>query len=163
LSGIAVRLGEPDDWAAAVEIWRLADEARRQRPLTADQIARTAALATNPDAFFVVAEDGDAMVAMSLAVPAREADGAGPGTIPGLVHIAMVFVHPDRWGQRIGEAVVDRILDEAWARDYSEAQLWTDADNTRAHALYERIGWRRSGHEKENDDGRPIVRYERSL
>lgn len=159
---ISVRLGAPDEWDAAVEIWRLADEARHDRPPTLDAIGRVRLLGARLGGYFVLAEDDDALVGMSMGEPAREADGAG-APIPGLLHVTMVYVHPDRWGERIGAALVDRVLDEAWSREYEAAQLWTAADNTRAQTLYERIGWRRSGHEQHNDDGRPIVRYERAL
>lgn len=161
-----VRFGEPDDWDAAVEVWRLADEARNGRELTDAQVARTRALGSVPASFFVVAADDDgsdgSIVGVSLGMLAREDDGAGP-PIPGLLHVAMVYVRPDRWGEGIGAALVDRILDEGWARELSDAQLWTAADNDRAQALYERLGWTRSGREKHNDDGVPIVHYVRAL
>lgn len=110
----------------------------------------------------LVAADEMEIVGMAVAIPARADDGAGP-PVPGLCHISMVFVAPDRWGQRIGAQLVDAITAEARSRGYSRAQLWTHADNVRAQRLYERRGFRRTGREKDDDLGEPIVHYARAL
>jgi GNAT superfamily N-acetyltransferase len=75
----------------------------------------------------------------------------------------MLSVHPAYWQQGIGAALMDRLLDEAWAREYSHAQLWTQAGNDRAQTFYERRGWARSGREKFDDEGAVVVHYSRAL
>jgi ribosomal protein S18 acetylase RimI-like enzyme len=150
---IPVRPGTADDWEAVCDVWRRADEARTGR------ISRPKAVR---DQFVVVAEDDETIVGIAIGVPGREDGGAGK-VIPGLAHLANVAVVPERWGQGFGAAVVERWCDEAWAHEYDRAQLFTAADNARAQALYERLGWARSGFETKNDLGIPIVHYERSL
>ena len=161
---VTVRLGEPDDWDAAVEVWRLADDARRGGVPSPDPDGRRVLASLKiSDVFTIVAEDGDdGLVGFVLGLQAREDDGAGP-PIPGVLHISMLFVHPARWEQGIGEAVMDRLLDEAWAREYGHAQLWTQATNERARRFYEHRGWTRSGREKPDDEGALIWHYERAL
>jgi ribosomal-protein-alanine N-acetyltransferase len=83
--------------------------------------------------------------------------------LPGLCHIAMIFVAPERWGEGIGGRIVDEVLKEARSRAYGRAQLWTHADNAHAQRLYERHGFRRTGREKGEDLGEWIVHYERTL
>jgi RimJ/RimL family protein N-acetyltransferase len=48
---------------------------------------------------------------------------------------------------------------EAGARGYERVQLWTDADNHRAHALFERAELRRTGREKVDEAGTPTAHY----
>ncbi len=55
------------------------------------------------------------------------------------------------------------MLAEARSWGYNRAQLWTNAHNARAHALYERRGFRRTGREEQDDLGETIVHYERGL
>lgn len=54
-------------------------------------------------------------------------------------------VHPDRWGEGIGRAAIERVLTAMRERGNQRALLWCLADNTRARRLYERIGWRPTG------------------
>lgn len=150
---VDVRLGGPDEWDAVCDVWRAAAEARTGRAARPPRVVA--------DQFVVVADD-DGVVGILIGCAAREEGGTGK-PIPGLAHLATVAVLPERWGQGIGAALVDRFLDEAWARDYDRAQLFTAADNTRAQALYERLGWTRSGFETTNDIGIPIVHYERAM
>lgn len=72
-----------------------------------------------------------------------------------------VFVHPGRWGQGIGRLLMQGLMREATNRGYVAFQLWTHADNDRAQRLYEGLGFRRSGREKEDDLGEWTVHYQR--
>lgn len=55
-----------------------------------------------------------------------------------LRHLA---VHPDAWGRGLGEEGVARAV----AAIEGTARLWVLDVNTRARALYERLGWRPTG------------------
>jgi ribosomal protein S18 acetylase RimI-like enzyme len=92
---------------------------------------------------------------------AREDDGAG-SPIPGFLHVAMVYVAPDRWGEGIGRALTDELLALARDRGYTRAQLWTHAHNDHAQRLYEGKGFVPSGREQVVD-GLRIVHYLRNL
>lgn len=72
----------------------------------------------------------------------------GPGGLDAYVahdgltlrHLA---VHPDAWGRGLGAAAVGR------AREAGATRLWCLVDNHRAQRLYERLGWRPTGVERE--------------
>lgn len=158
---VVIRPGEPADVEPAVAVWLAANSARRGgSPPRPDQQARARAHVGGPGAFLLVADAGE-VVGMALGEQALADDGAGP-PVPGLCHVSMVFVAPDRWGGGIGGRLVDAILTEARARGYGRAQLWTHTDNARARRLYEGRGFGASGREKE-ESGEPIVHYVRTL
>jgi len=102
------------------------------------------------------------VVGTILGVPGLERDGAGP-PVPGLLHISLLSVAPDHWGQRIGRLLVDQVLLRASARGYQQAQLWTHADNLRANRLYKSMGFRRSGRVRIDDWGELLVHYRRAV
>jgi ribosomal protein S18 acetylase RimI-like enzyme len=160
---IAIRAAEPEDVEPAIAVWRAANTARRGGcPVPAEQEARVRGIVAKRDGFLLVAADAGAVVAMGLGLQGLADDGAGP-PIPGLCHVAMVFVAPDRWGRGVGGQIVDALLAAARARGYRRAQLWTHADNVRAQRLYERRGFAPSGRRKADDLGEEIVHYERAL
>lgn len=158
-----VRRGTPADFDAALHAWRTAEEARRNgREASREHGERVRAHVENPDAFLFVADAGGGVVGMAVGTQGLADDGAGP-PVRGLCHVGAVFVAPDRWGGGIGGALVDAVLAEARSRGYHRAQLWTHAGNPRAHRLYERRGFRRTGREKQDDGGETIVHYEHNL
>lgn len=159
---VTIRDGTPADAASALEVWRAANEARSGRPPVAAQAARSSRNLQHPEAFLLVAEQRGAVVGMALSLPARAEDGAG-ATVPGLCHIAMVFVAPGHWGRGLGGRIVDAVLERARERGYARAQLWTHATNARAQRLYERRGFARSGREKMDDAEERIWHYGREL
>jgi ribosomal protein S18 acetylase RimI-like enzyme len=159
---VTVRVGGPDDLEAGIDVWRAANSARLGRPLPAQHETRVRSYGDAEGFFFVVAEDGGSVVAGAIGMQGRADDGRGPPE-PGLCHVSMVFVAPARWGQGIGGRLLDALLGEARARGYDRLQLWTDADNDRAQALFERTGLRRTGREKLDDLGTPSVHYAHSL
>lgn len=160
---VVVRAGEPRDFDAAVEVWRVSNTARRRgRPVPAEHEERVRGHGGRPDLFLIVADDSGVVVGMAMGMQARADDGAGP-PVPRLCHISMVFVAPDRWGEGIGGRLVDAVLGAARPRGYDRAQLWTHADNSRAQRLYEARGFQRSGREKDDDLGERIVHYGRAL
>jgi len=114
-----------------------------------------------PGAFLLLAEAAGEVVGMTLGLQGLADDGAGP-PIPGLCHVSMVFVTPDRWGEGIGGRLVAALLAEARSRGYVRVQLWTQADNTAAQRLYESHRFRRTGREKD-EFGERILHYERTL
>ncbi len=162
-SGTVIRRGVPADIDPAIDVWRAANAARRGgRPVPAEHEERVRGYVLKPDAFLLVADDGGDLVGRALGMQGLADDGAGP-PVPGLLHISLVFVAPDRWGDGSGRRIVDAVLTEGRSRGYARVQLWTHADNRRAQRLYEGRGFRRSGREADDDLGDRIVHYERPL
>lgn len=52
-----------------------------------------------------------------------------------------IYVHPDWWGQGVGQALLDEAHDRL-AETCDEAELTVLAGNTRAERFYKRNGWR---------------------
>jgi GNAT superfamily N-acetyltransferase len=100
---------------------------------------------------------------MALLLQALDRDGASADPVPGLVHVSMVAVRPDRWGQGLGAVVLDAAQREARSRGFVRAQLWTHETNRRAQRLYARLGWVASGGTKIDDHGERIQHYLRQL
>ena len=157
-----VRRGGPGDLAPALEAWRAAEEARRGGPASPEHGGRVRSHMENPTAFLLVADGAEGIVGMAVGMQGLAEDGAGP-PIEGLCHVGAVFVRPNRWGEGLGGTLVDAVLSEARTRGYHRAQLWTHAGNTRAHRLYERRGFGRTGREGQDDLGETIVHLARGL
>ena len=163
MPNVAVRLATLADLDAAIAVWQASSATRHGgQPAPAEHEARVRRWARQPDTFLIVADGGGAVVAMGLAMQGRAVGGAGP---PGrdFCFISMIYVVPDRWGAGLGGKVVDAVLEEARARGYRRAVLWTAADNIRAQRLYEGRGFQRSGQEQVGEWGKMEVQYERVL
>jgi ribosomal protein S18 acetylase RimI-like enzyme len=170
---LTTRAGCLADAAAVARLWTAANVARRAEtglplgPVAGEDIAgaeqqvhrRLAGRA----AFAVLAVDDGELVAMVLVLQALDQDGAGPDPLPGLAHVSMVAVHPDRWGRGLAAVVLDVAQRDARNRGFTRAQLWTHETNRRAQRLYERLGWVPSGRRKVDDQGEPIRHYVREL
>ena len=161
---VSIRDGEPSDTKDVVAVWRAANTTRRNgQPPTPKHEERVRSFVEKPDAFLIVADAGGEVVGVALGMQGRADDGAGL-PIPGLCHVSMIFVAPERWGEGIGGQLVDAVLTGARSRGYSRIQLWTQSGNPRAQSLYEGRGFRLSGREKHDEDlGEHIVHYERLL
>ncbi|GAA3220164.1 GNAT family N-acetyltransferase [Dactylosporangium siamense] len=175
---LTTRVGGLADAPATARLWTAANIARRAHlglplgpvagapspPVAEDRVRDR--LAT-PGTVLILAQDDSATpvdpVAMALVVQALDQDGAGPDPLPGVAHVSMVAVHPDRWGQHLGGLVMQRAHTEAGHAGYTRAQLWTHESNHRAQRLYERLGWTPSGRTTTDDHGEQIRHYTRDL
>jgi ribosomal protein S18 acetylase RimI-like enzyme len=164
---MVTRRAHGSDLAAALAVWRAANEARGKPPDPA-RVARVREKLAAPGAVVVVAVDderpgdggpgGGPVVGMALAEPGRADDGTGPD-LADLAHVSMVFVDPARWGRRIGELLLAEVAATAGRRRLS---LWTGAGNERARRLYRRAGFAPTGRVREHG-GETIIHLERVL
>ena len=170
---VEVREAVPADAEAAVNLWKSSHVIRRNgRPLPEAHIASAYRRMSVPGALLLLALDSGpeggpdgglpAVVGTILGVQGLDRDGLGPA-VPGLVHICLLSVAPDRWGQHIGRLLVEQMLLRAAANGYQRAQLWPHADTLRANRLYKAMGFRRSGRVRVDDWGELLVHYWRTL
>ncbi|HEX5996497.1 MAG TPA: GNAT family N-acetyltransferase [Jiangellales bacterium] len=165
----AIRAASHADVDAMAEVWALADGKRRTdiglsatvtveqaRHLVVDRLGRAGSIP-------VVARDGEQVVAMAIGLPAREHDGAGRAVIPGLLHVTLVSVVPSAWGRRLAARVLTTLLDDARLAGYTAAQVWAHESNTRAIAVYERLGFTRTSRTKIDIRGEIIAQWHRTL
>ncbi len=146
---IAIRLGdaaEAADVDAAASVYERSNLARRHGvwPNRAARVEYVRARVRDPASWFVLANDGPAVVAMACVAALRGEDGAGP-VIPGGCFLGLLFVVPERWGEGIGGVILDAVLTEAKRRHYSRIHLWTHEDNERSRGLYRSRGFSRTG------------------
>lgn len=123
-----LRPGTPADHAAAVEVWRAAQAGRGLRPPAA-RVTRVQEKVA--EGLLVVADDGE-VVGMALGEPHRDD--------PEVLHVAMVFVTPDRQRQGVGAALVEGLADVAWEQGFRSVSVWS-----RTPEFYEACGLERTG------------------
>jgi ribosomal protein S18 acetylase RimI-like enzyme len=167
------RFARRADAAAVARLWTTANTARQAEvglPLgpiggtgKAEAEQQVHLRLADPASFALPVEEDDDLVAIALILQALAQDGASPDPLPGLAHVSMVAVRPDRWGQGLGALVLDLAQLEARKRGFTRAQLWTHETNRRAQRLYERHGWAASGRRKIDDHGGRIRHYVREL
>jgi GNAT superfamily N-acetyltransferase len=91
-------------------------------------------------AWAAVAEASGAVVGVGGYVPGR--DGRDGALIPGLAHIAAVFVDEAWWGRGVATALLAALVEHMRGAGYREARLYTPVGQARARAFYAREGWR---------------------
>ena len=143
---IHVRIGDAADVDGAVSVYERSNLARRQGywPNRAARVKRARAHLSDPAAWFLLANEGPALVGMASAEPLRGEGGAGP-IISGGCFLNLLFVVPERWGEGIGGVILDAVLTEAKRRHYSQIHLWTHKDNERSDRLYRSRGFSPTG------------------
>ncbi|SEL05269.1 GNAT family N-acetyltransferase [Streptacidiphilus jiangxiensis] len=154
----------------ALAVWQHSHMIRRNgRPLSRAHVRSAYARMAAPGAMLLLAREegrredgGPGIIGTVLGVQGLADDGAGPPQ-PGLLHLSLLSVAPDRWGQRVGRRLIERVVAEGRERGFTEAQLWTHADNLRANRLYRVLGFRRTGRVKIDDWGELLVHYRRTL
>lgn len=152
-----IRLADSDR-GALTALWQAADDARRRQLGLAARPAAAPALA-RPGAFGVGVFEGPSLVSVALAMPARADDARSRHNVPGLAHISTVATAPYRWGQGLAGTALAAVVSHTRRRGFARVQLWTHRSNTGAQRLYQRHGFLRSGRERVDDRGEPIVHY----
>ena len=135
----------------------------RPRRFDETNARRLAELMPDPMFFGLVAEaDGRAIAYVTL-WQAHTQD-APPAPIPGLGHLAQLFVLPEWWGSGVAKELHDAALAEGRRRGYERIRLFTPRDHARGRRYYEREGWAPTGTQMLGRElGLEIVEYARSL
>jgi GNAT superfamily N-acetyltransferase len=86
------------------------------------------------------------------------------GSEPAIGEVYVLFVDPSAWRGGIGRALVEHALGEL-GKGFGEVTLWSAAQNGRANAFYEVLGFVRDGAERFREEfgGVREVRYRRPL
>jgi len=159
---VLIRPGTRVDAEPALAVWREAYRAERGvAEVDAAHAERVRDFLRDRDSFLIVADD-DALVGMAVGMQGRAGDGTGP-PVPGLMHLKLLYVLPDRWGRGLGGALVDTVLDESRLREYDHAEAWTHLENLRAQRLYDRKGFLPTGRERLDLAGDAITQFTRAL
>lgn len=157
---VEIRPGGAEDHETAMAVWRRSAGSAEQ-PLSDRYGSRLRGYLVKPDSFLLLAGSGSEVFGMAVGMQAIDIEGDG-SVIPGLCHIAAVFVVPEWWGSGIGKLLVDAVLAEAKGRSYERAQLWTHVSNRQARQLYESKGFFESGWRQDEGEDE-ILHYERPL
>ena len=120
-------------------------------------------LTQNPDKIVFVAEDDESnIVGFSALGTSRDAD-----TNPNTTEIGAIYVHPEKWKNGIGRALLSASLDQLRECGFGEVTLWVLEANQRARAFYESFGFIRDGAMKDDDQWKHFavreVRYRLKL
>ena len=86
----------------------------------------------------VALHDGE-IVGFATIGPSHDEDLTGAGELMAL------YVDPARWGEGIGNVLLDDATTQLRSQGYSLGSLWVLTDNDRAEQLYQRAGWHRDG------------------
>jgi ribosomal protein S18 acetylase RimI-like enzyme len=116
----------------------------------------------DPAGWTLIALDANAALGTVHVTDARAERGEG-SAIAGRAHLSGLFVLPERWGEGIGNRLLDAALAEMQSRSYREAQLFTAAANQRSRIFYERRGWRATAPDARTHDDLLLAGYERAV
>lgn len=81
----------------------------------------------------------------------------GPNADQSVGEIHRFFVAPECWNKGVGQALMQRALEELTAQ-FDEALLWVHAGNRRARRFYEAAGWGADGAERDEEAFGDVVR-----
>jgi len=102
-------------------------------PLIDELRAQWAALIDDSTADVYVAVDGPAVIGAAAARVSED--------VPGGWLLAKLYARPDRQGEGVGGALLDRVVADARSAGRSEISLWALEPNGRARRFYEARGW----------------------
>jgi GNAT superfamily N-acetyltransferase len=117
-------------------------------------------LLANPDLSVLVSDEDGEVVGYTGCGASRDTD-----TRAEVGEVRSMFVAPRAWRTGVGRALMEAALDDLRARGYTEAIVWSFADNEPANRLYESAGFTRDGAERTEERWAHVreVRYRRTL
>ena len=76
-------------------------------------------------------------------------DAARDAEMAGKAELICIHSLPDQWHMGFGTRLMERVLADIAAQGYAEVMLWVFAENHRARAFYEKLGFRATEHTKD--------------
>ena len=143
--------------ADLVDVIALEHELFPEDPWTAQMFADEVAQPPEVRLYLVAEDDGPAERDGAAGPGPGYGSDSGPGAaiagyagmlfVPGGLQadVLTIAVRESRWGQGIGSALLDALIQAARDRDCAEVFLEVRADNPRAHGLYQRRGFAEIG------------------
>jgi ribosomal protein S18 acetylase RimI-like enzyme len=146
----------------AAQIWAEATAARDGRPEVAEladsRPVIQALLDRSAQAFVLIARSPDGVAGGFVAIEPVA------GRTEATAEVMYIGVSPPAWGQGVGETLLVAACKRLRADGYATVELSVYVDNTRAKALYERLGWQSVGPPTPHiRTGKPEQRYELRL
>jgi GNAT superfamily N-acetyltransferase len=127
------RVAHQADVAAIAALWLAANVARQAQlglplgPVAGGGIAeaeqQVQGRLAGPASFAQLVEEDGVLVAMALVLQALDRDRVRADPLPGLAHVSMVAVRPDRWLRGLGAQVLGQAQLNARQRSFTRAQL----------------------------------------
>lgn len=151
---VITAITEPDQLAAAVEVWAAARAAGGRTP-TPGRRARVEAKVRD-GAVALLATYGERPAGMVVAEPYAE----GGVVDPACGHVAMVFVEPGYWGSGIGGRLLRALQSPPAGTAWTRLSVWTRTTNRRALRLYDSCGFVDTGDRSTLHEGEEIIRLE---
>ncbi len=76
-----------------------------------------------------------------------------------------IYLHPSRWDQGIGRALLERAEESMRAYGFERAVLWVMEGNERGERFYRAAGWERDGRKVDTFQGAEVaeLRYRKAL
>lgn len=150
-----------------VETWRVAyrglmpDEAIAGFDVEARQRLWREGLARVPrpgSATFVAELEGE-VVGFASVGRSRDDEGENEG------ELYAIYLHPSRWDQGIGRALLERAEESMRASGFERALLWVMEGNARGERFYRAGGWEHDGRKVETFQGAEVaeLRYRKAL
>ena len=150
-----------------VETWRVAyqgllpDDVIARFDLEARQRLWRDGLARVPrpgSATFVAELDGD-VVGFASVGRSREDEAETEG------ELYAIYLHPSRWDQGIGRALLERAEESMRAYGFERAILWVMEGNERGERFYRAAGWQHDGRKVDAFQGVEVaeLRYRKAL
>ena len=65
--------------------------------------------------------------------------------VPGELELVSMWVRPEARGRQVGSALVEAVMEYAWARHVPRVHLWVTETNKPAQRMYERCGFTQTG------------------
>jgi len=117
-------------------------------------------LHADPAVTMLLAEDAGDVLGLTTCGASRDADASEQ-----VGEVRMIFAAPAAWGRGVGPALMAAALADLRERGYSEATVWSFADNERANRFYESSGFTPDGATRTRAEWADIPqrRYRRSL
>jgi ribosomal protein S18 acetylase RimI-like enzyme len=159
--GLTVRGANGDDARDIAALWNRANEEqkeRRRRLPLADLLDAVYQRLADPEGRFMLAFDGDALVAMVHAAIVSRPLGRN-GAASRQMNLSMLAVDPTSWRRGLGRTLIGRCIELARARRVDALRLWSDTANDRTLRFYEKLGFRNGLCFKLDGEGDIAVQY----